>query len=261
MVSQQPKTLALPQVTLLAVSSVNLAATVAALEASMAQITFGAAKLLSDNVPSRLPVGLEWVSIIPIKSARAYSEFVLNRLADHVQTSHCLMVQWDGHVIDASRWRPEFLDYDFVGASWPQFSDGQDVGNGGFSLRSRAMLEACRHPAFRASHPEDVAIGRDNRDWLESQGLRFAPRAIADCFSTERCGDPAASFGYHGVWHMPELLGRERFWEIYRELDERASVRHDFQNLLWQLAGGKGGGRRAVYFAWDRLRDAFRDRT
>lgn len=250
----------LPHVTLIAVTSVNLAATVAAIEASMAQVNFGAAKVLSDQRPARLPEGAEWVPIAPLRSASAYSGFILRELADHVATTHALVVQWDGHVVDAGRWRPEFLACDYVGASWPQFPDGHNVGNGGFSLRSLALLEACRAPGFRPSHPEDVAIGRHNRDWLEAQGLRIAPRALADAFSAERAGNAATSFGYHGVWHMPRILGRDAFWHIYEGLDERGSVRHDFIPILRQVAGGPGGTGRALRFLRDRIGDAVSQR-
>lgn len=245
--------LALDQVTLAAVTSVNVVATVAALERCMAQVEFGAVKLITDRVPEALPDGVEWVRIPPLASSSAYSDFILERLADHVATSHCLLVQWDGHVIQGDRWRSEFLEYDYVGAAWPQFADGHDVGNGGFSLRSRALLEACRSPDFCPSHPEDLAIGRHNRAWLEAQGLRFAPADLADTFSAERRGDPATSFGYHGIWHMPRVLGREAFWQIYSALDEHTSARHDFRSLLWQVARGKGGLARAMTLIRDQL--------
>lgn len=246
--------LALPQVTLVALTSVNVAATVAALETCMAKISFGAAKLIADQAPAALPDGLEWVPTAPLDSAAAYSSFVLERLADYVTTSHCLLVQWDGHVLDPDRWQPEFLDYDYIGASWPQFGDGRDVGNGGFSLRSRALLEACRMPDFRPSHPEDLAICRYNRALLEGQGLRFAARALADAFSAERSGDPAMTFGYHGIWHMPRMLGPEAFWQIYSGLDERTSARHDFRSLLWQMLRSRRGIGRAITLIRDQLR-------
>ena len=98
-------------------------------------------------------------------------------------------------------------------------TDGLDVGNGGFSLRSRRLLEICRSPQFLFSHPEDVAIGRHNRPWLVAQGVRFAPRELADSFSAERASSVKAAFGFHGVWHMPQLIGADRFWEAYCELD------------------------------------------
>ena len=250
----------LGDVTLLAVTSVNLPATVAALEACLANIDYGAAKLLSDRNPGTLPPGLEHVEIPPLRSSRAYSNFVLRDLGDHVATSHALLVQWDGHVIDAKRWRSDFLDYDFIGASWPQFSDGFDVGNGGFSLRSRALIQSCRDPEFEIFHPEDLAIGRKNRTMLEAHGLRFAPRDLADLFSAERAGNTATSFGFHGVWHMPDLLGRDEFWRIYRGLDERTSVHHDVGTLMWKLAGGRGGARRALGWLGDRLGHAVKSR-
>lgn len=256
-VATQPL-LALPQVTLLAVTSVNVPATVAALEASMAGIAFGAAKLLTDRDPGPLSERLEHVPITPLHSSSAYSEYVLQNLADHIATSHALLVQWDGHVLDAGRWLPEFLAYDYIGASWPQFDDGWDVGNGGFSLRSRRLIEACRDPAFRRSHPEDLAICRDNRALLEAWGMRFAPRDVADAFSAERAGNSSVSFGYHGVWHMPQLMSPQDFWRIYQGLDERTSVRHNFGTLVRQLASGQGGASRSLVLLADRLCDAVR---
>lgn len=246
--------LPLPQVTLVAVTSVNLAATVKALEASTAQIAFGACKLLSDVHPLGLPAGVDFVQIPRLISTQAYSDFMFHHLVDHISTSHCLVVQWDGHVCDSGRWQQAFLDYDYIGASWPQYADGHDVGNGGFSLRSRRLMEACRASGFRPSHPEDVAIARSNRHWLESHGLRFAPKATADAFSAERAGNLAESFGFHGVWHMPQLLGADTFWALYRGLDERSSVWHEFGFLLHKIAGGKNGAKRAISFVVDQLR-------
>ena len=248
--------IALPQVTLVAATSVNLAATVAALRRSLDEVAFGGAMLLSHEQPHDLPEAVDWHRIEPLQSSRAYSEFILRRLPAYVSTSHCLLVQWDGHVLNGARWRDEFLGYDYVGASWPQFQDGHDVGNGGFSLRSRALLEACQHPDFAVSHPEDLAIGRTNRTWLEELGLRFATVDVADRFSAERRGDPLQCFGYHGVWHMPRALGLDDFWRIYVGLDERGTVRHDFGSILWQCAKGRGAPGRAMRLLHDRLVDA-----
>lgn len=245
--------LVLPQVTLVAVTSVNLSATLAALEATMAEVEFGAAKLLTDADLSQLPTELEAVAIPPINTAEAYSRFVLCKLLDHVSTSHALLIQWDGHAIDARRWRSEFLEYDYIGASWPQFSDGHDVGNGGFSLRSRRLLEACRSPAFTPSHPEDVAIGRLNRPWLEAQGLRFAPRDLADAFSAERASSLDKAFGFHGAWHMPQVLGADRFWTMYQELENRTSVYHDASLIMSHLIKDRYGLSRCMKLVWDKL--------
>jgi hypothetical protein len=245
--------LSLPQVTLCAVTSVNVAATIRALETSLAQIDFAACKLFTDSPIRTDHPDIMIVPIARISSSQNYSEFLLSQVVDHVETSHCLIAQWDGHVLDATNWQTDFLDHDYIGASWPQFSDGHDVGNGGFSLRSRRLMEACRDPAFLPSHPEDVAIGRLNRAWLESRGMRFASRPLADRFSTERSGDVYRSFGYHGVWLMPRAVGVESFWTVYENLDDRGTIRHDFRSILKQIWWGQGGCKRALRLIWDQL--------
>ena len=234
--------LSLPQVTLCAVSSANVPATIRALETSLAHIAFADAILFThaDQPKDHLNRSAEirLVEIERLNTSAAYSEFLLAQVADHVRTSHCLIVQWDGHVIDAARWRPEFLEYDYIGARWPQFADGRDVGNGGFSLRSRRLMAACQSPKFERHHPEDLAICHTNRALLDDQGMRFAPGALADAFAAERAGDPSSSFGYHGVFLMPRVLGAEAFWKVYRTLDERSSLRRDFGDLIRAMQGG-----------------------
>ncbi len=244
----------LPQVTLCAITSVNLAATIRALELSMSHIRFGACKLFTDAIVHDCAPELEVIAIARLGSSEAYSAFILNELRHHVDTTHCLVVQWDGHVLDAQNWRPEFLEYDYIGASWPQFCDGHDVGNGGFSLRSKRLLDAVADPAFCWTHPEDLAIGRFNRQWLETKGIRFADRRLADLFSAERAGDLARSFGYHGIFNMPSALGTTSFWEVYRTLDDVGTMRHDFSALLCAVGRGRGGAMRAMTMIFDRLR-------
>lgn len=234
-----------------AASSVNVAATVRALEVSLQCIVFGACKLFTDAKITPDHPGITVVPIPRLTSSKAYSDFLLTDLVGGVETSHCLVAQWDGHVLDAARWDPAFLDYDYIGASWPQFSDGHDVGNGGFSLRSRRLMELCRDPGFASYHPEDVAIGRINREWLESKGMRFAPKALADLFSAERAGDVAKSFGYHGAWHMPSAIGVDAFWAVYAELDDRKTIRHDFRTLVKRLGRERNGWRQVLRLVLD----------
>jgi hypothetical protein len=250
----------LPDVTVCAVTSVNVAATVQAVIACLAHARFAACKIFTD---SPLQVANPDITVVPIEritSSAAYSDFVLNRLVEHVDTSHCLIVQWDGYVIDGSRWRSEFLAYDYMGARWPQFDDGHDVGNGGFSLRSKRLMEACLHREFMPIHPEDLAIGRKNRPWLEAKGMRFAPRDLADAFSAERTGNLETSFGYHGVFNMPATIGVDAFWERYLQLDERTTVWTDLDPLLRMLADGAAPTRRRMRLIADCVKDAIRAR-
>jgi hypothetical protein len=236
--------LSLPSVTMIAATSVNLAATIAALRASMRQVEFGSVKLLTDKVDAPLN-GIDRVRIAPLTSASAYSQFMLHDLLDHVSTEFALVVQWDGFVTHPSLWEDDFFRQDYIGAPWPQFGDGHDVGNGGFSLRSRRLLEACRDPGFKPGHPEDVAIGRDNRRLLEDRhGIRFADTRTARRFSKERAGSALPSFGFHGVFNMVEALGPDRFWQIYSSLDERRGISRDLFQLARQLKGADAFGRK-----------------
>jgi len=231
--------LKLDSVTLCAASSSNVPATVAALQESMAQIDFGKVLLFTHVSAAELGLptdhAIRVVPVARITSSVAYSRFILQELVHHITTSHCLVAQWDGHVIDAGRWRSEFLDYDYIGASWPQFDDGHNVGNGGFSLRSKRMMQACLAPHFDFHHPEDIAICRTNRALLNDAGMQFAPAHLADAFSAERSGDPASTFGYHGVFLMPRVLGADRFWDLYKGLDDRGTLWLDFLPILRRL--------------------------
>jgi hypothetical protein len=241
-------------VTLCAVTSVNVAATLRALEACLAQVKFQGCLLFTDAAVEISCPEIRVVKIDPLQSSGAYSQFILTELVRHIETSHCLLAQWDGHIIDAGRWRPDFLSYDYIGACWPQFLDGHTVGNGGFSLRSKRLMEASLDPEFHAHHPEDLALCRTNRTWLESRGMRFAPPDLAALFSTERTGDLQRSFGYHGVFNMPEAIGNEAFWDIYQKLDGLGPVWHDFGCILKKIIRGPGGPTRAFRFLLDRLK-------
>lgn len=247
--------LVLPEVTLCAATSVNVKATIRALEVCLSQIKFAACKIFTNAPLQDKHPDIEVVSIEPLYSSADYSKFILSHMVDHVKTSYCLVAQWDGHILDAGRWKHEFLEYDYIGASWPQFDDGYDVGNGGFSLRSRRLMERCRDYQFHSSHPEDVAIGRTNRAWLEESGMRFAPKAIADIFAVERAGRLEISFGYHGVFNMPRAIGVEEFWQIYRELDDRSSLAPDFIPLLKALRKGHYSTLRSARMVADRVCD------
>lgn len=255
--SGMDRRLKLRQVTLCAVTSVNVAATIRALVACLEQIEFASCKLFTDAAVMPGHQEIEVQRIAPLRSSAEYSDFVLRKLADHVETDHCLIVQWDGQVLDARSWRNAFLDYDYIGARWPQFDDGHDVGNGGFSLRSRRLMLACRDAEFCAGDVEDVAIGRTNRVWLEGRGMRFAPAALADAFAAERAGDLACSFGYHGAFNMPQALGTDQFWEIYRELDDRSTIWHSFRGIICAIGRGPNGVYRVARLLMDRARSLF----
>lgn len=251
--------LCLPTVTLCAATSVNVAATLVALRACLDQIEFAECLLFTDLETPEIPAEIRVVPIPPIRSALGYSEFLVGDFTEFVRSEHCLIVQWDGFVLDAGRWEPGFLAHDYIGAPWPQFSDGWDVGNGGFSLRSKRLLRACRDPRFRFTHPEDVAICRLNRDLLEREhGIRIANRSVAERFAFERGRPTGPTFGFHGIFNVIPALGVDRFWDIYRSLDDRRSVFNDYMLLMHQLGAGRESWTRHARMTFDRLRAAIR---
>ena len=247
-------TLSLPGVMLCAVTSVNIEATVAALRRAMAVADFGDCVLFTNAAPEITDSRIRVVTIEPIANGAAYSHFVLRDLVDHVTLPHCLLVQWDGFPTHAELWDEAFLGCDYIGAPWPQFGDGHDVGNGGFSLRSHRLMEACRAPGMMTGHPEDVMIGRVNRLALEQRGMRFAETSLAARFSCERSGTLGTTFGFHGVFHMVEVLGVRQFLRFYERLDERTAIWRDLDTIACQLRAGGGGSMIGLRMRCDRLR-------
>jgi hypothetical protein len=231
---------ALPNVTLVAVTSVAIPATVRSLQACIGQAEFARVLLLTDQEP---PDGMDsrisWRRIDRLASREDYSRFMLRDLFKHIETSHALCVQWDGFVLDAQAWDPSFLDYDYIGAVWPQFDDGFNVGNGGFSLRSKRLLEACSRLPEEGSQAEDIAISRVYRPWLEGEGIRFAPANVARQFAFER--EPAAGheFGFHGSYNLVRFLSRGDATNLFRSLEPSLLARNERYELL-RFALGRG---------------------
>jgi tetratricopeptide (TPR) repeat protein len=152
--------------------------------------------------------GVETIRIPSIRSAAEYSWFMLKELDRYISSDFVLVIQYDGFVLDSSRWTDAFLDYDYIGARW-QFDDGLNVGNGGFSLRSKRLLEALRDEEVEADQPapEDMIICREYRPYLERRhGIRFAPESLADQFAFETTRPGGPTLGFHGVGHIARMV-------------------------------------------------------
>lgn len=202
----------------------------------MGQAQFGATLLLCDQCPGEEAPGVTWRHIRPLRSREDYSRFMLHELADHISTPHALCIQWDGYVLNGQAWDTAFLDYDYIGAVWPQFRGGHRVGNGGFSLRSKRLLEACRDLPFDASQPEDVLIGRAWRTRLEKQGLKFAPEDVAHRFSFERMPPSGKTFGFHGAFNLVRHRSPDEAVHTFRELERELLTTGESRELLrWAI--------------------------
>lgn len=220
----------LPQlndITLIAVTSVEIERAANALLVSSESCTFGAIKLLSPTRPNILHRTIEHVSIPPIDFT-GYSKFMIEELYKFVDTDFCLVIQADGFVTNPSLWTNEFLDYDYIGAPWPDAVqvhngsinqinfDRNRVGNGGFSLRSKKLLKVCSQVKFDALKfpikSEDLIICHFLFEDMSKAGIKFAPVQLASRFSLESPKDRhvnslASSFGFHGKhWLSDDYL-------------------------------------------------------
>lgn len=209
--------LSLPNITLVAATSVDLEATELALRISSHEIEFGAIKFLCSEpfTASEQKIKIE---TIPRMDILGYSKFILNDLHHYVDTEYCLVVQSDGFVLNANFWDPKFLSFDYIGAPWPKKLFLQPgnielnmlkncVGNGGFSLRSKKLLlETAKIDYNSLSFPtqsEDLIICHYLYDHFIDIGIRFPDPEIAARFSIESqdalYGQNLMSvFGFHG---------------------------------------------------------------
>ena len=140
-------------------------------------------------------------TIPKISSKQEYSNFMIKEVANYFDTEHVLIIQWDGWILNPDKWEDEFLNYDYIGAPWPVELLGTGVcpeytvGNGGFSLRSKALCKFLQTLPLQ-DLPEDVLICQIYRPLLEQVGFKFAPEDVAQRFSNE-CGAYYPSFGQH----------------------------------------------------------------
>lgn len=228
-----------------------------AVERTLRELRVDECLLLSDHC---FVDGAELVPIEPLDGVRGYNALMLDRLGDWTRCDAYLVVQWDGFAIDGRRWQEAFLDYDYIGAPWAHL--GGMVGAGGFSLRSRRLIESVhrlreRECVVDVDTPEDVQICVRHRAGLEAAGVRFADPQVAAAFGFERpeasSGSQVAvtSFGFHGAFNLPLVLGED---ELLGELDAlmpRMSLLpatwYLFLRQAWQR-GYRRGCRRASAF-------------
>lgn len=185
----------------------------------------------------------------PIRSIEDYCRFMVKDLAEHIKTPHCLVVQWDGYVINPKFWKEDYRQYDYIGAPWK--ADGQ-IGNGGFSLRSKRLLEALRAEPFTGPFtPEDEYICRHNRKRLEADhGIRFCSPATGLLFSAEDIVY-RGQFGFHSfLTRLPEGVARPLVFHHSG----------DFGDMIYALAAIKAKGGGVLYYSPD-LKDGHKTRV
>jgi len=187
--------------------------------------------------------GIEAIKIPSIQSKQDYSKFILKDLNRYIQTDFVLLIQYDGFVVNADAWFDEFLQYDYIGAKWHWYKDGLNVGNGGFSLRSKKLLEALSGDDVvpdSLEYGEDSFICRTYRIYLETQyGIKYAPESVADKFSFERSEPYCRTFGFHGLFNMWRFIKSDKLEKFLNLLSPRAlnSIEAQELGINYQIEG------------------------
>jgi hypothetical protein len=203
----------LKDVTLLAVSSIKIAETISALKKSCAIIDFAEVKLITHQNPKKLPAQISFEPCPKLNNIHDYNHYVFRDLGKHVNTSHCLLIQYDSWILRPDLWENNWLEYDYIGAPWAYSEDSYispngehvRVGNGGFSLRSKKLLDLPRSIDLQLIHDrgfynEDGNICVYYRETFLENGIKYAPIDLASRFAYER--DVAENmntkpFGFH----------------------------------------------------------------
>lgn len=225
--------LALPDVSLVCVETRRPELALYAMQRCLAQARFREARLLGTR-PGTLPGDIEHVPLDGIASVADYSRFMVRQLGGHFSGGHALIVQWDGFITDATRWDPRFLGTDYIGAPWP--GESPAVGNGGFSLRSRRLVDALAAIETPDVHPEDHRICQQYRPQLERDfGIRFAPVELAGHFSWEAEEPATPTFGCHGFFNFHRMLDEDALLAYLDRCDAGILYSVPARRLLKQL--------------------------
>lgn len=168
--------------------------------------------------------GATFVPISETISLYDYSEIILKQLSNYIETDYVLVIQWDGMAVNPNMWDDNFLKFDYIGAIWPWPIKGEQIGNGGFSFRSRRLIEACQDNEIKlggySDQNEDIAICVEYKKMLESKyGINFANLDIARKFSTENEWI-SPTFGFHGIWNTPRFLNEKQLDFVINHLPE-----------------------------------------
>lgn len=197
----------LPEVTLVMIDTVAHKLAGKAISDCRHKTEFSAVVVLADEPVYPIIRNVEHHTVPKNKTIDDAMRVLWYEMPMWIKSSYILLIQWDSWIVDPTVWDEEFLNYDYIGAPW-WYGDDYNVGNGGFSLRSKRLiqhLEANREK-YPLAHPEDDALCRRYGPRLCEEGFKFAPEALARQFSFERGPRRGPTFGFHGMFNWPHVL-------------------------------------------------------
>lgn len=215
--------LVIPNTTLCCIDCYNNALSIKALRRCLKLCRFEKVIFLTDREHDL--ENIEVILIPGIQDKKQYSAFIIKELYKYIPTGFVLMIQYDGFIVKPDVWSDEFQQYDYIGATWFWYNDGFNVGNGGFSLRSKRLLNALSNNDIvldSLEYGEDTFICRTYRSYLELKyDIKFAPEHIADRFSYERSEPASNTFGFHGLYNMWRYIKPDKLQSFINLLSPR----------------------------------------
>lgn len=214
----------LDNITIVSVAGIRAQKALKAIQYSCKGINYGACKLFT---PESLKDDKIEIINIDNMNYEQYNHFIVYELYKFINTDYVLIIQDDGFVINPDKWDNKFLEYDYIGAPFglPQddfsyrdaFGNIVRVGNGGFSLRTKKILQLAtslnlKWEPFHGYYNEDGFFVCKNRHIYEEHGFKFAPIEVAAHFSYEVPlpeNRGITTFGFHG--REPEKLNLLNF--------------------------------------------------
>lgn len=227
----------LPDVTLVVADCIHSERALKVIHLSLRQVQFGAVVFITDMSNLRISKkanewGIKLFHCVTID--RADHEYtVLENLPKWFETKFCLYQEWDSSVMNSRAWQPEWLLSDYIGAPWPHGTEDKvpwhrpllyrsegkaaprvrrdgwgSVGNGGFSIRSKAFCEFVTKRVNRNDRYQecsDAWMCRTLREEAEKSGLKYASEDEAEQFSCEN-RFYSGQFGLHGI-HTIKMNG------------------------------------------------------
>lgn len=209
----------LPNVTLFAVACTKVEQTIHGLKESMKGIEFARAILITHEKINLAEFGIEVINVEKL-DYKGYNHYVLYRVFEHIHTDYALLVQNDGYVLNPKKWDDKFFEYDYIGAPWKKqehfTEDGKEVrvGNGGFSFRSKKLLNIFNDLNLPFTDNgtgffhEDGVISVYHRNKLEANGIKIAPVEVASRFSRENLLPDSVffPFGFHNKRNITKTI-------------------------------------------------------
>lgn len=199
--------LQLPTVTLLCADCVWPFLAVKVLEHCKQKADFGAVKLLTS-----LSTDYPHIEIMPLNSLVAYSIFMLTRVHEYIETEHVLIVQRDGFILNPGSFDVRWLELDYIG---PLFVQYDKVGSGGFSLRSRKLMQETARlcPKWDGSQ-EEADIVQSLVHYYEDGVISMGPISKKIKIATkEQAADFAQGGNRNPVYFREKPFGWHRTWQ------------------------------------------------